>query len=115
MLICYFCVQISSAMKHTFLFVFLVLSAIGQGFSQSAVRLNESQTRLTAQTFIDTKPQFQNAELQLVSASNIFVYNVGEHGFVIVSGSTVLPPVLGYSDQGNFPDLTDAPENVTDD
>ena len=49
----------------------------------------------------------------MVSASDIFVYNVGQQGFVIVSSSTVLPPILGWSDQGVFPDLNEAPENIT--
>lgn len=48
----------------------------------------------------------------MVSANQIYIYNIGTQGFVIVSGNTVLPPVIGWSDQGTFPDLTDAPDNV---
>ncbi|MBR1512965.1 MAG: C10 family peptidase [Bacteroidales bacterium] len=100
-------------MRKISILILLVLSTLGQVFSQSTLKLTESQARQTAQSFVNANQRFQTSNLELVSASDIFVYNVGQQGFVIVSGSTVLPPILGYSDQGVFPDLTEAPENVT--
>ena len=47
----------------------------------------------------------------MVSSNGVFIYNIGTQGFVIISNNTVLPPVLGWSDQGSFPDLDEAPEN----
>ena len=49
--------------------------------------------------------------LSLVSSDGVYVYNIGNQGFVIISGNTVLPPVLGWSDQGTFPDMEEAPDN----
>ena len=47
----------------------------------------------------------------MVSSNGNYIYNIGNQGFVIISGNTVLPPVLGWSDQSLFPDLSEAPEN----
>ncbi|MBR6930724.1 MAG: C10 family peptidase [Bacteroidales bacterium] len=99
-------------MKKLSLHILLMLSALGQAFSQVAEKVSEEMAFQTAKSFVDSETSFQNAELQLVSASDLFVYNIGNQGFVIISNNTVLPPVLGWSDQGTFPDLTLAPENV---
>ena len=49
--------------------------------------------------------------MSLVSSDGMYIYNIGTQGFVIISSNTVLPPVLGWSDQGAFPNMDDAPEN----
>ena len=86
----------------------MVLAVFGQARAQ--VNIDEATARQTASAFASSR-SFKGQDLQLVSSSNIYIYNIGTEGFVIVSGNTVLPPVLGYSDQGNFPGLEDAPEN----
>ena len=96
-------------MKNAFLLFLLVQMIIGQAFSQA--RINEDLAHQTAKAFVSCQPTLQKTELQLVSATNIYIYDVGNHGFVVVSGNTSLPPVLAWSDQGNFPNLDEAPEN----
>ena len=96
-------------MKKNLLFILMALSGLGQAFSQSSV--SQEKAFQTAKAFINSKSSFQDAQLQLVSASDLFIYNIGNQGFVIVSNNTILPPILAYSDQGNFPNLDDAPDN----
>jgi parallel beta-helix repeat protein len=94
--------------------LFSLLLAISTQAQQAARTLNETMARQTAQTFADAKLNAKGETLTLVSANRIYIYNIGNHGFVIVSGNTVLPPVLGYSDREVFPSLDDAPENFKD-
>lgn len=96
-------------MKKLSLFLTLLFATVFTSFSQTAI--TESQARRIAAAFTATRA-FDTQEVQLVSANQIYIYNIGTQGFVIVSGNTVLPPVIGWSDQGTFPDLTDAPDNV---
>ena len=98
-------------MKHILTTALLVFALLGQAFPQKAERVDETRARQTAQAFADTKLNAQGETLDLVKADNIYVYNVGDHGFVMVSGNTVLPPVLGYSTTENFPSLEGAPDN----
>ena len=96
-------------MKKLSLVLLLVLTALSQAFPQSAV--DEALARQTAQAFVRTQQTLRGHELSLVSAEGNYIYNVDNQGFVIISGNTVLPPVLGWSDQGVFPDMEEAPEN----
>ena len=100
-------------MKRILLLISLILNIFYQSNTTAQNRLDEAQARQTATAFVKANPQFAEADIQLVSASDIFVYDIGTQGFVIISGSQILPPVLGWSDQGNFPNLTDAPENLS--
>ena len=93
-------------------FVFLLLFAtISQAFSQ-AVTISEETAYKTAKAFATSHQTLKEQDLSLVSADGIYIYNIGTQGFVIISGNTVLPPVLAWSNQGTFPDMTDAPENL---
>ena len=67
--------------------------------------------RQTAQAFVNTKSALKSHDLRLVSTEGNYIYNIGDHGFVIIAGNTVLPPVLAWSDQGAFPDMEEAPDN----
>ena len=98
-------------MKKLSLLLLLVLATLSQAFSQSAV--DEPTARQTAQAFARTQMALRGQDLSLVSAKGNFIYNIGSQGFVIIAGNTVLPPVLGWSDQGNFPNLDEAPENFS--
>lgn len=66
---------------------------------------------MTAQAFAEANFATKGEALALVSSDRIYIYNVGSHGFVMVSGNMALPPILGYSNSENFPDLDLAPEN----
>ena len=98
-------------MKKLALLLLLAFAIISQTFSQAAQKIEETSARKIAQAFADTHLTLKGQDLNLVSAEDIFVYNIGGQGFVIISGNTVLPPVLGWSDQGGFPALEEAPEN----
>jgi len=98
-------------MKKNYLVLLLVLTALSQAFSQNATKVDETTARKTAQAFVVSRQVFKSQELNLVSNEGNYIYNIGNQGFVIVSSNTVLPPILGWSKQGNFPDMEDAPEN----
>ena len=98
-------------MKKLSLILLLVFASISQVFSQDAVMVNEETAYNTAKAFSASHQAFMGEDLSLVSSDGIYIYNIGTQGFVIISNNTVLPPVLGWSSQGNFPDLADAPEN----
>ena len=103
--------QIIIRMKKVSLLILLVFAVLGKTFSQAAERVSESQAFQIAQAFVNNGIRLQNTELQLVSASDLYIYNVGDQGFVIISGNTVLSPILAWSDQGTFPNMDEAPEN----
>ena len=98
-------------MKRLTLSLLLFLAACFQAFSQTQV--DEALARKTAHAFAKTKTSLKGQDLNLLSSNGIYIYNIGAQGFVIVSGNTVLPPILAYSDRSNFPDMADAPENFT--
>ena len=88
--------------------LFIAFTAQAQQLSRP---INESLAHQTAQAFADAKLNAKGEKATLVSSNGIFIYNIGNHGFVIISGNTVLPPVLGYSDREAFPSMDDAPDN----
>ncbi len=98
--------------KLTFTAILLLALSI-QALPQTAKAVDETIARQTAQAFAEANFAAKGESLTLVKTDGIYVYNIGDHGFVMVSGSTVLPPVLGYSSHQPFPDLEDAPENYT--
>ena len=99
-------------MKKLSFILLLVLTSISQAFSLDAVKVNEETAYNTAKAFSTSHHKLRGQDLSLVSSDGIYIYNIGTQGFVIISGNTVLPPVLGWSDQGTFPDLGDAPDNL---
>jgi len=98
-------------MKKLSLVLLLVFASFSLAFSQTAQKVNEASAYKTAQAFIASQQTLKGQDLSLVSSNGNYIYNIGNQGFVIISNNTVLPPVLGWSDQGNFPDLENAPEN----
>ena len=98
-------------MKKLSLTLSLLLSTLLPAFAQTAKNVDEATARQAAQDFVDTQLALKGQYLNLVSSDGIYVYDIGTQGFVIISGNTVLPPVLAWSDQGSFPNLEDAPEN----
>ena len=100
-------------MKKIALVLLLVFTTLSPTFAQTAKTVDEAWAHKTAKAFAETRTTFKSQDLNLVSSEGVYVYNIGTQGFVIISNNTVLPPVLGWSDQSNFPDLADAPENFT--
>ena len=100
-------------MKKLSLVLTLLFATVFCTFAQTSMQVDETRAYKMAQAFANTKMAFKSQDLRLVSSDGMFVYNVGEQGFVIISSNTVLPPVLGWSDQGAFPNMDDAPENFS--
>ena len=100
-------------MKKLSFTVLLIFAIVSQTISQTIEKVNQEKAYQIAQAFASSKLKHNGEALTLVKADNIYVYNIGDHGFVMVSGSTVLPPVLGYSTNETFPSLDGAPENFT--
>ena len=98
-------------MKRPFLVLTLLFATLFPIYAQTAQKVDETTARKTAQAFAKTQLTLKDQNLSLVSSEGMYSYNIGNHGFIIVSNNTVLPPVLGWSDQGCFPDLAEAPEN----
>ena len=98
-------------MKKLFLSLLLVFTTVFQAFPQVAKQVDEAMARQTAQAFVNTKSALKSHDLVLVSTDGNYIYNIGDHGFVIIAGNTVLPPVLAWSDQGAFPNMEEAPDN----
>lgn len=98
-------------MKKLLLLVLLAISV--KALPQNAKAISEAVARQTAQAFAEANFSAKGETLTLVSDQGIYIYDVGAHGFVIVAGNNALPPVLGYSSQSYFPDLTEAPEHFT--
>ena len=98
-------------MKKIYLVLLLVIATITQAFPQTAKQVDESLARQTAQAFVNTQLASKGLDLSLVSSEGNYIYNIGNQGFVIIAGNTVLPPVLAWSDQGTFPNMGEAPEN----
>ena len=91
----------------------LIVTAIAV-FLMSTVtaQVNETTAKAVGQTFLNSKLG-KNVELKIAyNNSEYFIFN-GENGFVIVSASNNVTPILGYSTEGNF-DVTNLPPAVTE-
>lgn len=89
----------------------LLIFLFGNLFSQNAI--NDEQAMLYAQKFgakigIGISPT-------RISGDNagVFIFNYGDKGFVMLSASKSIRPVLAYSNEFNIPSLEDAPDNIT--
>ena len=91
--------------------VILLLAITMQAMPQNAEKISREKAYQTAKAFVENNSRAPKAEIKLVSESNVFVFDIGTQGFVMVSGSTVLPPILGYSFDNPMPSLEEAPEN----
>lgn len=99
------------AMKKASLLILLIIIVFGQALAQNDLRVQEALARKTAQAFVSTQPTLKGQILSLVASDGNYIYDIGDHGFVIIAGSPVLPPVLAWSDQDIFPGLDGAPDN----
>lgn len=95
-------------MKKILILLFILLSST-RYIAQTSI--SETQARKVAETFVQAKSDFGNVDLTLVRHTNVYIYDIGNQGFVMVSGNKVLPPILGYSNTNGFAALEEAPEN----
>lgn len=100
-------------MKKLTIIALLLLMLSFQALSQQSQIVSEAEARQTAEAFAATKCLAKGKTLTLVSSDGIYIYNIGDDGFVMVSGDRVLPPILGYSTTETFPSLDGAPENFS--
>lgn len=98
-----------------------IIAAIAMPLSAGARNVSEQEAReaaayyMNCNTLVDgVKPadlvlihQFDNAELGIPSA---FVYNISDWGWIIMSASTAIDPVIGYGDEGNLEAWEELPE-----
>lgn len=83
-------------------------------------KISENQAEKVAIEFVDHHLGAKGMAVSLTqtlggraSQDNVYIFDIGSQGYVMVSGNTVLPPVLAYSMEGTMPSLEDAPENVS--
>ena len=98
-------------MKRLTCTAILLLALSIHALPQTAKNVDEALARRTAQAFAEANFAVKGETFTLVKSDGIYVYDIGDRGFVMVSSNTVLPPILGYSSESTFPDLDEAPEH----
>ena len=97
----------------------LLALALGIGMAQAGP-VSVSQAKYVGQQFVQAnfKETRQSAELTLVytgttarGEASYYVFNVGNDGFVIVSGDDNFRPLIAYSEEGNY-DLSNPASNA---
>ena len=89
-------------MKKLFLSLFVLIVSI---MNLQAKPIDRSLALTAAQKFATTQFAMERAMLQLVYTGQdetFFVFNVGDHAFVIIAGDDAHRPVIGYSDESSF-------------
>ncbi len=99
-------------MKKLF-FIFLLLFAVG-GILFSQNTLDESKAKHYAQRFAECTMPLNAQDLQLVHSrtNRFYIYNIGDQGFVIISGCKSVQPVLAYSTDNVFGPYEAVPDNL---
>ena len=89
--------------------VILAIFSFNNIFAQNFV--NESLAKIVGSNFISSNTSKTQPDLKLVhtetddkNEANLYIYNVNEGGFVIVSASRNVKPILAYSFENNFND-----------
>ena len=78
--------------------------------------INTSIAQAAAQKFATTQLAMERATLDLAYTGQneaFFVYNIGDHGFVIIAGDDAYRPVIGYSNESTF-DANNIPPALQD-
>ena len=89
-------------MKKLFLSLFVLIVSI---MNLQAKPIDRSLAFTAAQKFATTQFAMERAQPQLVYTGQdetFFVFNVGDHAFVIIAGDDAHRPVIGYSDESSF-------------
>lgn len=89
--------------------IILVLLSFNNIFAQNFA--NESLARIIGSNFISNNSSKSQPDLKLVhtetdenNEANLYIFNINEGGFVIVSASKKVRPILAYSFESNFND-----------
>lgn len=93
----------------------LLLLALLFVLTSKAAPINSSLALSVAQKFATVQLAFERATPELVYAGPneaFYVFNVGDHGFVIIAGNDAHRPVIGYSDESTF-DASNIPPALT--
>ena len=89
-------------MKKLFLSVFVLIVSI---MTLQAKPIDRSLALTAAQKFASVRLSIERAtpELVYIGANEAFyVFNLGDHNFVIIAGDDAHRPVIGYSDESSF-------------
>ena len=89
-------------MKKIFLSVFILVISM---MALQAKPIDQQVAMSAAQKFATTQFTMERAMPQLVYTGQneaFFVYNVGDHAFVIIAGDDAHRPVIGYSNESSF-------------
>ena len=89
-------------MKKLFLFFFVLIVSV---LKLQAKPIDRNLALTAAQKFATTQFVAERAMPELVYTGlndAFFVYNVGDHSFVIIAGNDAHRPVIGYSDASTF-------------
>ena len=89
-------------MKKLFLSVFMLIVSM---LALQAKPIDRNLALTAAQKFAATQFAAERAMPELVYTGQdetFFVYNIGDHNFVIIAGDDAHRPVIGYSDQSTF-------------
>ena len=100
-------------MKKHLLFLFIL--ALGS-ITLQATPINQATALTAAQKFASAHLAIERAVPQLVYTGQneaFFVFNIGEHAFVIIAGDDAHRPVIGYSDESSF-DASNIPPALQD-
>ena len=101
-------IRIVLKMKKLFLSFFILIISIIPIYSKP---IDRNLALTAAQKFATTQFAMERATPQLVYTGQdeaYYVFNVGDHGFVIIAGNDAHRPVIGFSDQSFF-DAFDIP------
>ena len=99
-------------MKKLFLFFFVLIVSV---LTLQAKPIDRNLALTAAQKFATTQFVAERAMPELVYTGlndAFFVYNVGDHSFVIIAGNDAHRPVIGYSDASTF-DASNIPPALT--
>ena len=89
-------------MKKIFLSIFVLIISV---MALQAKPIDRSLALTAAQKFATTQFAIERATPQLVYTGQdeaFFVFNVGDHAFVIIAGDDAHRPVIGYSNESSF-------------
>jgi len=95
-------------MKKFFLSIFVLIISV---MALQAKPIDRSLALTAAQKFATTQFAMERVTPQLVYTGQdeaFFVFNVGDHAFVIIAGDDAHRPVIGYSNESSF-DATNIP------
>ena len=89
-------------MKKLFLSICMLIVSM---MALQAKPIDRSLAMTAAQKFASTQFAIERATPQLVYTGQdeaFFVFNVGDHSFVIIAGDDAHRPIIGYSDESSF-------------